>query len=477
MEGRNLRKFSLVALVALSVLLLISWIWYREKVFFADASYVLFDIVNYKMFDIQFSRYGSFISQLVPYLGFKLHLPISFIITAYGIGFHVFYLGVACILVFRYRQYSLAVLMALFYCLFVSDSFFWVSEIPQGAGWMFLLIGMTLHAGTAKWKIYRVAVPFLILAFLTLFTHFVLIIPTLFLWVYLVADTARWPWSRKDTAILSALLTAIIVLKFVIALSGSGSGDGPHLYGVTHVSFRDIYHSFSTPVVTMFLQRCRTIYWVSFLVFLPGIYSLVRKRKMMLAGWVILSAIGYIVIMGLTYGNEDEHVQLFHIESEWMCIGILLAAPFAFGFLPGLKPTAGLILLSAIFLVRIVYIGDTLPQFRWRIHFQERVLAKMKQKGITKLALYRDTALTPRYMIDWAAGYESALRSASAGDNPQRTFVFIDRVNNQEVTTKLADPKCVYLWDAISLARLNHDYFNFDTLHAYKVMTYEQLMH
>lgn len=476
-EGRQpLKIYAKIALAALGLLVILSLLWYKEKVCFADASYVLFDVINYRMFDIQFNRYGSFITQLVPYLGFKLHAPIGAILIGYAVSFHLFYLAVASLLVYRYRQYGLAVVMAFFYTLLVSDSFFWISEIPQGVCWMFLLIGLTMHLGQKGVKLGIAAAPFLILVFLTIFTHFVIIIPTVFLWIYIIADKQSWGWSRRDTLILSGLLVSVIGLKFIFALSGSGSGDGPHLRGVTHVSFKDIYLSYSTPVVRMFLSRCAANYWGAVLVFFFGLYGLFRSGKKLIGTWVVLSAVGYIIIMGLTYGGEDEHVQLFHIESEWMSLGVIVATAFVFCFLPQIKPVFGILLIVGLFVSRVVYIGGALPEFRWRIAFQEKVLSKMKEKNINKLALYRDGDLSRKYMIDWAAGYESTLMSSMNGEQPRRTFIFADTAASQGILAKLAVPGCVYLWDVISLERLNHDYFTFDTVHQYRVMTYDELM-
>ena len=320
------------------------------------------------------------------------------------------------------------------------------------------------------------AIPFLMLAFLTIFTHFVIIIPTLFLWVYLIAGKDNWPWAKKDTIALSCLLAAMIGLKFVIALGGSGSGDAMHLHGVTHVSIKDIYQSFVTPVVSMFSYRCLTIYWPGVVVFVLGLFFIFRNGQKNLGGWVILSTIGYFIIMGLTYGSDDEHVQLFHIESEWICISIIIAAPFVFGFLPRVKPVIAISLLAVLFAVRVNYIANAIPQFMWRVHFQERVLAKMMEKGITKLAIYRESEIGSKYLIDWGAGYESTLMSAMNGEVPQRTFIFVNRTDNAKQIEQLAKPNCVYLWDEIALARLNTQYFNFDTTHPYRVMTYEELM-
>jgi phosphate starvation-inducible membrane PsiE len=87
-SSQGLIKCSKIALAALGILLILSVIFFKERVFFADASYVLFDILNYKKFAIQEHRYGSFITQIVPYLGAKLHLPIRALVFSYAVIFN-----------------------------------------------------------------------------------------------------------------------------------------------------------------------------------------------------------------------------------------------------------------------------------------------------------------------------------------------------------------------------------------------------
>ena len=67
--GQPLRNVAKIALAALLVLLTGAFVFYKERVLFADTAYILFNILNYHSFSIQEHRYGSFITQLVPYLG------------------------------------------------------------------------------------------------------------------------------------------------------------------------------------------------------------------------------------------------------------------------------------------------------------------------------------------------------------------------------------------------------------------------
>jgi len=475
----TLKKLSKIAIVALIILLVGAIIFFRERIFFADAAYVSFNIINYSDLAIQCNRYGSFITQIVPYLGQQFHLPLTSVLISYSASFYLFYLVVIAMLVYRCKQYGLAVLAALYYFLIFSDSFFWISEIPQGIGWMFLLFGVTISLGKKKAPFILIAFPFIILAFLTISTHFVILIPTVFLWVYFIVEKNNWPFSWKTTILLSCLLVAVIAFKFILALSGAqaATGDGPHLYGVTHVSFKDIFNSFATPVVRMFFYNCLVNYWAATLVFIIGIISLFRNGNKILAAWVLVCFLGYSIIMGLTYGDLDQNVLLFHIESEWTSIGVIMATPFVFGFLPKLKLANASILLTGIFIVRLAYISTAIPMFTWRTHFQENILAKMKEKGITKVALLREYSIKPKYLLDWSSSNESLLMSAMNGDIPNRTFVFIDSLYNEPVKQLITTGKGFYnIGDMLPLNDLKHEYFNIDTTQPYKVMLYEDLI-
>jgi len=156
------------------------------------------------------------------------------------------------------------------------------------------------------------------------------------------------------------------------------------LHGVTHFSLKDIIETFSTPVLQMFFYRCLVNYWIAVIVFIITMVSLVKYNQKALAAWTFISTLGYLIIMGLTYGDQDSKVLLLHIESEWACISIIVSAGFVFTFLPRLKPLAASSLLVGIFVIRLVYICVSLSSFGLRIRVNEEILAQMRKKEIAK---------------------------------------------------------------------------------------------
>jgi hypothetical protein len=228
-------------------------------------------------------------------------------------------------------------------------------------------------------------------------------------------------------------------------------------------------------VVVVFAGRCLTNYWLGVIVFILGIASLFREQQKALALWSILSVLGYIIIMGLTYGNLDKNVRLFHIESEWQSIGIIFATPFVLSFLPKVKFSLAPWIIAGIFLIRLLYIGSSLPDFQWRIKFHEHVLTQMRKKGLYKVVLYEKRPLLDKCMVEWALTYETLISSALNGERPQRTFFFVNGDDKAKIKM-VTELKWFYdVWGMLPPDRLNADYFAIDTSHSYKLMTYEEL--
>lgn len=474
----SVKRASKVALAALCVLLVGAIVFYKERLFFADAAYIAFNIIDHKSMAIQEHRYGSFITQMVPYLGQKIHFPIRAILMGYAVSFNLFYLVVASLIVFRYKQYGLAILMALYYLLFVRDSYFWTNnEIHQAIAWMFLMFSVTIYLGHRKANIFILLTAFIPLAFLTLFTHFVVVIPTIFLWVFLWLEKRNWPFSKNTSLLLSSILMVMICLKFL--LTSSNSYDQSHLHNVTHFSLKDIIDSFSSPFLNVFFYQCLVNYWVGLIVFLLSIVSLIINKNKLLAAWTILSCLGFLIILGLAYQDSREVYitpYLFHIESEWASISVIIAAPFVFILLPRLKPSIAVLSLAAIFSIRLIYIATAGPVFTWRTYFKEQVFSQMKKKGITKLGLINNRPLQEKYLLDWTLADETILMSAMAGEKPQLTFLFVDN-NDQRLMKELSNPKKIaFVYQMADAANLNKEYFVFDTIHPYQIMSYEELL-
>lgn len=223
---------------ALAVLLLLAagaLYYWRERMLFADPSWISFTILNTGSLSIQEHRYGSFITQLAPLLGGWLHLPLKTVLLLYSVSFPLFHSAVA-VLLLRWKQPLLALLLAFYLTLTISAGYYWTNnEVHQGAGWMLLFFGAVLHGQEAAWKpvpTYFLAVGLL---FLALFSHPLLVLTTGALWVSLWLLGCRGLRGRRGLAlVLPALILA--GLRFWISTKGTGGYDHDKLDYLHHLS-------------------------------------------------------------------------------------------------------------------------------------------------------------------------------------------------------------------------------------------------
>jgi len=475
MTGTNvaLKAGARVAIWVMVGLLVLSAVFYKEKVLFGDGSYLLFNIINKGKLEVQWGRYGSVVSQFLPYLAVKLSLPIRIVGLLYAVGFNAFYLLVTAIC-YWCRQYALAILAALYFTLFFSDSFYWVSEVPQAVGFLFITLSILLWCGARKVSVIVAYPVFFFFSFITISTHFVVIIPFVFLWVYYLLGTQNWFFSKQRTIVLSLLLIVVVIFRFV-TVSGK-AGENSHLHNVTHFSIKDILFSFVSPVVTTFYYHLLTIYWPILFVFAAGMYSLVKKKGKHIAGWTMLTCVGYIIIMGLTYGDYKGEFALFHIESEWGALSVVMAAAFVFEYLDRQKTKTVVLLLLAIFGVRVGYICRSAKVFGERNELKNVLLHKMKEKGFSKVALYENKKLSDQLILDWTLPEELMLGSAMNGDRPQLTCRFVRTADTAALKDSNMSDRVSFDFANIPNSELNARYFAIDTSTPYVLLTYEALM-
>lgn len=454
-------------------LLLIGAFWfYKERMLFIDAVHICFRLLNYKTFVIEEHRYGSFITQMVPLIGEKLHLSLRTILIAYSASFNLFYLAVILLLVFRYKQYSMAILMALYYVLFVSDAYYWTNnEVHQGTAWMFLFFAVAFHNAALQRSILLQLVSFLLLGALAIFTHPLVMISILFLWGYFLLNREQWPYKRLSSILFTTLLVCIVAFKFYV--SKSRGYDSGKMEQALQMNPRSIWQAIEGPMTKVFLHDCLHNYWLVLIIAFTGVVVLLKQRKWLLLTWTLLFAIGFFTLMALTYGGSlyDRHT-LFYMESEWMSFSLILAAPFVFNFLPRLQARSAAWLLVFIFIVRFTYILEASPVFAARITYIEQGLKQMRKKGLTKLVLIKENNdLDNKLLMSWGLPDESLMASVIDGDKPALTYT--EMPPEQLAKGVPHDNKTMIASFQLVNDKLNRIYFPLDTTGAYQIMTWE----
>ena len=460
----------------MAVLLLGAFVFYRERMF-SDAAYIAFNIINTHSLQIQEYRYGSFITQVFPLAAASLHLPVKVALIAYSASFNIFYLSVALVLFYRFKEYALVVLMGLYYTLYFSDAYFWTNcELHQGVSWMFLAFG-TLRYFCAKSERANKAQNltlgiciFLLTGALAISSHPQVIILFLFLWVFfwLVQDSA--PFTKKYSIILFGFILLASVIRYL--RSTRPGYDSNLLSGLQKATFADIAGTFTSGMADTFWQGVVHNHWLLPLILITGVVVLFRQRKYQLVAYLLLANVGFFVLLCLTFKALSVS---FHFESEFCPFSILCGAAFVWYVLPSLNNTRTVLaVVVMIFTIRLIYIGAAAPKFVARIKRVDAILACMKSHGTKKLLIpHGDGQIDNDLMLGWALPYETLLYSKVAGDSVPATAICLD--NDDKVWKDInAIPKTTFYgpWERLNAKAMSPELMT-DTVQQYVSASYQ----
>lgn len=467
-----MRKIAQLSLLVFLILLFISIYFYKERLLFLDCGHILFRILNDGALKIEERRYGSFITQGVPWLLQMLHFPIKWVALLYSISFNAFY-GLVAWALYRLKKYELCLLLGVYFTAFVSDSFFWTNnEIHQGIAWLMLTWGVYETLITAKKPpivILFIVVP---LFALSIWTHPLVMLSALFIWFFRMIQQRESAPISSTQIVMSLLICVLAYLKFHQSMHhGYDSGK---IEIVTQYPWQKMTQALHTPVIGYFLHSCWSIYWPCVLLSLGGIVYMLKNKQFLLTAYCIAGILGYLLLLGITYPDVVQY--RFYIESEYMGLAIFAMLPFIYGVLPQFKQRTVLIVLSAYFVVCIVHILNSSSSFTQRSSLLASMYQKMEQKNIHKLILTQmPPSATNVYMMTWGTPTESILYGCLKGDTLQRTFIVMDSSQLRNFHTESTDT-LLSCFEKKNIEKLAPNYFHINHIAPYDTLSYQELM-
>src|SRR5436190_10258426 len=84
------QKIGLIGTVTFLILGIMSLLFYKERVIVMDMAYYSFEIVRTGSFTMQNNRFGSILTQILPVIGVKLHLPLKTVLMLYSLNIALF---------------------------------------------------------------------------------------------------------------------------------------------------------------------------------------------------------------------------------------------------------------------------------------------------------------------------------------------------------------------------------------------------
>lgn len=467
MKADKLSIAYVAAVIVLLVLTGFSLYAYKERMLFADPSWITFNIINTKSFCFSEHRYGAFITQLFPLAGVYLGLSLKTILQLYSVSFYLFYLGSVFLIGFAWKQKWMGILLTVYLTLFVSDGYFWPNnEVHQGITWMFLFLAYYSYSSKKNWLSHVLLFAF---AFFAISSHMLVLLPFLFLWIWIHPAIFKTPFNvlqQKHFLIYSLLLISLMGVRYI--LSNQGWYDSEKLIAIKQVSFSTIIHVFESGQSVSFLNLLFTNYWIALIPLAGSIVLLLLQKKYYQLGFFLLSIFTYYLLICIVYPDSFNRNLRFYMESEWAGLSVIISTPFVL-YLPEMIRKAGLIaaVFAALFFTRLGYIHHSFTYFHNRLEQLGQLTNTLAQQKINKAVIVEDKSITNQlFIMDWGLPVESLLLSELNGMKPAVTFKLVD----QQFETRQLKDSFYSCFEVQPVSLLNKKYFSIDTTHSYHVI-------
>jgi len=450
-------------LLAMLLLLAMSWHFYLERVAYYDLAFHLFTFIHGKSLFIQNRRFVAAVTQLPTLLALRLGWPLWAAMRLYSVVFVLYYLAVYVGSARWLRNEQAALLMPLALVLIGARTFYWAqSELPQA-----LAALVFYYAGVSRQAPVQLRGSTLALAALVpvvIFGHPLAVFPFLFLWAYDWLLNQRW----RDWGYYGLLALALATYQLRVALIPPGS------YEATNMTFwpsLQLYfpHYFSLPSFTEFWHLCATNFLALPVLLLALSVYYIRQRSWLAAAKLLLMwgfALGYAIVVNV---SKPDFIEATYLENLYLPLAFFVAAPFALELLPALERQAGrrgpvlaAALLALLLASRVAYTYYLHTPYTAYQHWLAQVLAYTRQFPEQRFVL-DDQNADPKRLREgrpwWASAYETALLSARySPDSAQSVYI------TQPARVAAAGPTANHFvaeFDNMDLWALNGPYFRY----------------
>ncbi len=462
--SESARVPALLALVGLFFFAIVFW---KERVFFGDASWISFLLINFGKLQIQEHRYGSFITQSVPLLASKMGLSLRTVLLLYSVSFNAFYL-LAGGLLFRWRQYSFLLLLALYFTVSFSVGFYWTNnEVHQGMAWLMLFFGWASRAEKWDWVFYTVAFA---LCFLALSSHMLLLLVAGCLWIHLLlAKRAPFYGTRKGV-FLALFAVAAAVWRYYMS-KVEGWYDADKLSFIDNLTFSKVGEAFKVKSSHDFFSSWFTHYPALPALVLLSFFVLLVQKRWLAAGWHLISLAAFWFFISAAFADFTA----WYSESDWASWTLAAMIPLALYGFPFRRKSIGAGFLVLVFALSLLRIYQSAAPFQKRLLRVEKLVATLQNRDLTKVAILipDNKPLEEKIILSWPLPSEVYSLSAISGRKPVISIGLIGEQKKLPPTPNLM----LIPFDNLSASYFKPSYFPVDSTTPYTVFPTDSLMH
>lgn len=443
--------FALLAMLALAL-------WFaEERVLLIDSAYQLFHDINHESMLINDNRFSMVLSQLLPWLLIKLHVPLRWLIVAYSASF--VFIAYACFLLAAHvlRRPAAAATMALTFLGMCATFFHCISETFQLMFFAPLLYALSqFDPGSVCWRRALRWVALVLVETLAFFIHPVSVFFILYIIGFRLVDGRR---LRRDTPAIVA--AAVLVLLSSVRLMLGQSGHDESFVPTGDTLRYALTHFFSLRSMDYFRTQF-LIYLFPLILWGLTLVGYARRRQWLKMAFVGLYLPAFFVMSVVVYWEGDGPIGM---ERTYLPLYFFAGLPFFEDELPWLKGWRRWALF-AYFSVMLVFafsrIGMDMHIYTNRLEEIKHIAAYSRSEGQHKLIVTRSTAEQLFRINIWGLALESMLYTARDGAD-QTVTIYLEEDDFDRSDDDLFQNPEVYVsvnwWKRWEVKDLNPHYF------------------
>lgn len=399
-------------------LLVLSIVYYRERMLAMDTAYYSFRMIIEDGFYTGHERYISYFPQLLPLAVLKLGGSLQLFLLSYSMSFILFYYVVYNIVVYLFRNVSVGLFFALAMCLTIRYKFYApVGESVMSIAYLALLLGWLSRPDNVfnhlpTWL--DIAIGCCISA-LMYTAHPMIAIATFFSLGFHLFYQQDWKNARFWG--ISIFTGALLYYRFVFRDRGSyeqARADRLNDALAVLTNYQDYY------VYEMVAHYFQTHYFLGVLLFLLSLIGLARAKHFLLSIYILLSSLLVlaVVIIAHAYLSADIYNM---IDGYMTYVGAMWALAIAFVFVQ--KNRWWMAFATAIVLVFSVYKIKTCSTFfADRLAYLQTAIEQHTSAEYPKSVAYMTDMNYEKLWIGWAMSCETLLLSTLNNPEDCRTI-------------------------------------------------------
>lgn len=451
------RYFKYFTLLTSLLLVLLSIVFYKQRVIMYDSSFYLFDMLETKWFCIQHYRFAAFISQCIPLLFIKIGLPLKWIAVAYSVNLVLTVVFFSLLSGMWLNNWRVASAIAVTPFLFNSEMFFWMVAEAQYLPlyWLFIYAFIDNCAGKPL-SVFRLLVLLLLLC-LGLTIHPLSIFCVFALLLYLILAKRYTAPAFLFTIIFSVFV--FIIKTKMVSYSNYEKGSMDHM-----VNLKTFFPHYLDLPSNRFLV---SILWNKLLMltlfFFIGVRIFFKNKQYAFLFAFIGLILGFILFTNICFYDMNKSNALY-MENLYQPLVFMLLVPFVFFFQQKFSKSLLFFLFSFSVLFGTARTLYAAKHYTMRLNWERAFIKKYEDK---KMVIHSSFVRMDLIGQPWCTPFEFALLSAIENTRTTSHLVTFDVYEVPKVRM-IQHNGIVHQNGWIPFSKIDKRYFNFtDTTQGY----------